>query len=216
MVSSELWFFSSWTDVERANLHAATNCSRDALAEPLSAPLQQAAPCQDPGRAQTKSALLMNLFCIAMLNVSVLPHTGHRITALLIWLQRFCQSLPGAQSCFESSKPWLIIPWALRSGSWADGRRGSLTTGYRAKCQPIVATQWLWPRGSSFLCFNIVHIICSPWAGCHMLTKRNKKHKHMTSNPQATFPLKCVYYSIVYQVLLYLIISFISLALQDR
>lgn len=197
----------------KLNWRGAWNCSRDALAEHLPVPLQQAVPRQDPGKAQAKSALLMNLFCITMLNVSVLLRTGHQIAALLIWLWRFFQSLPGIQSCFESSKPWLIISWALRSGSWAEGRCGSLTAGYRAKCLPVVATQWLWLRGSSFLCFKVVRIICSPRAGCHILTKRNKKHRHMTSNPQATFPLKCVYYSTVYQVLLYIIIS---LALEDR
>lgn len=151
MVPSEFWFFSSWTDVERANFRAALMMPQP---EHPSVPLQQAVPHQDPGKARTKSALIMNLFCIMMLNSLSCPHTGHSITALLIWLPRFCQSLPGVQSCFESSKPWLIISWALRSGSWAGGRHGSLTTGYRAKCQPTVATQWLWPRGSRAFCVS--------------------------------------------------------------
>ena len=118
MVSSEFWFFSSWTDVERANLRAALMMPQP---EHPSVPLQQAVPHQDPGKARTKSALIMNLFCIMMLNSLSCPNTGHSITALLIWLPRFCQSLPGVQSCFKSSKPWLIISWALRSGSWAGG-----------------------------------------------------------------------------------------------
>ena len=149
MVSSELWFFSSWTDEERANLLAALMMPQP---EHPSVPLQQAVQHQDPSKARTKSALIMNLFCIVMLNSLSCPHTGHGITPLLIRLPRFCQSLPGVQSCFQSSKPWLVISWALRWGSWADRRRGPLTTRYRAKCQPTVATQWLWPRGSRAFC----------------------------------------------------------------
>lgn len=106
--------------------------------------------------------------------MSMPPLTGHPITALLIWLQRFCQALPGVESRFLSPEPWLIISQAVRSGSWAEGRHESLTTGYKPKAQPTVVVQvTLAQRLQIFQSFKEIHIVCNPRVGLHMWAKQN-------------------------------------------
>lgn len=173
-------------NLERASFLAATNCSHNAFARALI----RASSVSCPTSRYRQSPVQGQLWWWTVLRNDVaLPcpsPTRHHITALLIRLPRFCQALPGVQSCFLSSEHWLIVSWL--SGLYPE-QRGAWISYYRLQTQRPAYGCYIVTLAQRFQilqCFREIHIVCSPWVGCHMLTKKDKKQKTYACGIQPT------------------------------